>query len=123
VSLGRFSSQDEALVSSPLAPPPSNPIRDVINGSDDEDSGSDFGSGLSDLEELMQTQRSDGSKRTQTASQGRSTPAPIKLTRSSNAKFHTSPLAVLPKRAYKFNLKELTEYVRQVLFLFSFSAL
>ena len=107
--MGYSPSQLEAPISSPVAPPPSNPIKDVIKGSDDEDSGSDFGSGLSDLEELMQTQRSDGSKRAQTAKQDLATP--IKSTRSSNAKLHASPLAVLPKKAYKFNLKELTDYV------------
>ena len=120
MSLGLSSQQDEAPGSSPLSPPSSNVLRDVIKGSDDEDSGSDFGSGLSDLEELMQSQRTDGSKRSQTANQGLATPAPTKSTRSSNAKAYTSPLAVLPKKVYKFNLKELTDYVRGFHFLILF---
>ncbi|KAH8601262.1 hypothetical protein B0O99DRAFT_252715 [Bisporella sp. PMI_857] len=75
----------------------------IVRGSDDEDGESD--SSLEDLSVLLQTQRPDGASNLNPSLKVASTPAPSKSTRASNSKFHTSPLAVLPK--YKFDMKSL----------------
>ncbi|KAG9248060.1 hypothetical protein BJ878DRAFT_538736 [Calycina marina] len=109
---GRSGRSSPFLESSPvLVPIPrasSDPNR-IIKGSDDEDSGSDLGSGLSDLEELMKTQRPDGSQRPKAGVKPPLTPPKTKAMRSS--RIYASPLAVLPKKkVYKFGLSDFVEF-------------